>query len=80
MLIAASHLLHETCYIVNFIVDNEPCVSAHIMGLNLLTRVVFRIAPIRHVVLFHFRVSFFTHLHLLSVTLAVEIQPKSYKS
>lgn len=77
LLLEASYLLHETCDIVNFIVDNEPCVSAHIMGLNLLSRVILHIVSFQCAVTLSLRVSFFTHLYLISVTLFVEIQSKA---
>lgn len=46
------------------------------MGLNLLSRVILHIVSFQCAVTLSLRVSFFTHLYLISVTLCVEIQSK----
>lgn len=70
MKLQPSYLLHETCDIVNFIVDDEPRVFDHVMGLNLLACVVFHTALLRCECVFILHVltlTFFPHLHSLSV-------------
>ncbi len=83
MKLQPSYLLHETCDIVNFIVDDEPCVFAHVMDLNLLECVTFHAAVllrracvfILHVLVlsFHWALSFFPHIHAVSVASLLEL-------
>lgn len=71
-----SYLLHETCDIVNFIMDYEPCVFAHVMDLDLLACVILHAAVLRRARIFvlhvlvlssHWALSFFPHIHAVSV-------------
>lgn len=65
-----TYLLHETCDIVNVIVDDEPCVFAHVMDFNLLACVIFHAA-----VLLRRACVFFLHVLVLSVHWARGIFP-----
>lgn len=83
MRLQPSYLLHETCDIVNFLVDDEPCVFAHVMGLNLLEWVTFHAAVLLrraravllHVLVLssHRALSLFPHIHAASVASLLEL-------